>query len=254
MGFPPVMLLMCLVVGLSTCRAEGEDNQIRVTETTEEEQENHLTETVAEDTETPDQDLQTVKGCEPSIYMVLKELGALQERQKATVSALEETNRKLEASEKKIDVLNSSLTEMRRTYEGKQHQVAFSAALPTTATIGPVNVLYPLVYKHVLSNIGGHYSPVTGYFTAPVRGIYYFSFSSFCWPGDGTSGGSLYRNENQVVSWYGYTKTAPVSGSNSAILLLQAGDMVNVRLWNGRKISDNGNKYSTFSGFLLSPM
>ncbi|XP_027893833.1 complement C1q-like protein 2 [Xiphophorus couchianus] len=263
MGFPPVMLLMCLVVGLSTCRAEGEDNQIRVTETTEEEQENHLTETVAEDTETPDQDLQTVaveasnsgspeKGCEPSIYMVLKELGALQERQKATVSALEETNRKLEASEKKIDVLNSSLTEMRRTYEG--HQVAFSAALPTTATIGPVNVLYPLVYKHVLSNIGGHYSPVTGYFTAPVRGIYYFSFSSFCWPGDGTSGGSLYRNENQVVSWYGYTKTAPVSGSNSAILLLQAGDMVNVRLWNGRKISDNGNKYSTFSGFLLSPM
>lgn len=137
MGFPSVMLLMCLVVGLSTCRAEGEDNQIRVTETTEEEQENHLTETVAEDTETPvDRDLQTAtveasntgspeKACEPNIYMVLKELGALEERQKATVRALEETNRKLEASEKKIDVLNSTLTEMRRTYEGHEEQHSF---------------------------------------------------------------------------------------------------------------------------------
>ncbi|XP_054914605.1 complement C1q-like protein 2 [Poeciliopsis prolifica] len=142
---------------------------------------------------------------------------------------------------------------MRRTYE-EQRQVAFSAAMPTTDITGPVNVLYSLVYKHVLSNIGGHYSPVTGYFTAPVRGIYYFSFSSFCWGGDGTSGGSLYRNENQVVSWYGYSKNHPISGSNSAILLLQVGDMVNVRLWDKSKISDNGNKYSTFSGFLLSPM
>ncbi|XP_008433444.1 complement C1q-like protein 3 [Poecilia reticulata] len=264
MGFPSVMLLMCLVVGLTTCRAEGKDNQIQVTETTGGEQENHLTETAAEDTETLDQDLQTEpveasntgspeKGCDPNIYMVLKELGALQERQEATVRALEETNRKLEASEKKVDVLNSTLTEMRRTYQ-EQHQVAFSAALPKDGTIGPVNVLYPLVYKHILSNIGGHYSPVTGYFTAPLRGLYYFSFSSLCWAGDGTSGGSLYRNENKVVSWYGYSKTDPISGSNSAILLLQAGDMVNIRLWDGRKISDNGNRYSTFSGFLLSPM
>lgn len=43
-----------------------------------------------------------------------------------------------------------------------QRQVAFSAALPTEATIGPANVLYPLVYRHVLYNVGGHYSPVTG--------------------------------------------------------------------------------------------
>uniref|UniRef100_A0A087X2L1 C1q domain-containing protein n=1 Tax=Poecilia formosa TaxID=48698 RepID=A0A087X2L1_POEFO len=222
---PSVMLLMCLVVGLSTCRAEGEDNQIQTAPVE------------ASDTGSPE------KACDPNIYMVLKELGALQERQEATVRALEETNRKLEASEKKVDVLNSTLTE-----------VAFSAAMPKEGTIGPVNVLYPLVYKHVLSNIGGHYSPVTGYFTAPVRGVYYFSFSSFCWAGDGTSGGSLYRNENKVVSWYGYSKTDPISGSNSAILLLQAGDMVNIRLWDGRKISDNVNKYSTFSGFLLSPM
>lgn len=50
--------------------------------------------------------------------MVLKELGALEERQKATVRALEETNRKLEASEKKVAALNSTLTELRTMYEG----------------------------------------------------------------------------------------------------------------------------------------
>ncbi|KAK5598471.1 hypothetical protein CRENBAI_010270 [Crenichthys baileyi] len=173
-----------------------------------------------EDKQTFDQGLQTLtvgesntnspdKACEPNIYTILKELGALEEGQKATVRALEETNRRLETSEKKVAALNSTMTEMRRTYE--EHQVAFSAAMPTDGTIGPVNVLYPLVYKQVLSNVGGHYSPVTGYFTAPVRGIYYFSFSSFCWGGEGTTGGSLYRNENLVVSWYGYSKSHSIT-------------------------------------------
>ncbi|XP_039897044.1 cerebellin 11 [Simochromis diagramma] len=187
--------------------------------------------------------------------MVLKELGALEERQKATVRALEETNRKLEASEKKVAALNSTLTELRTVYEG-QRQVAFSAALPTEATIGPANFLYPLVYRHVLYNVGGHYSPVTGYFTAPVQGVYYFTFSSFWWghSSGGTSGGSLYHNGNRIVSWYGHSRAHPISGSNSAVLMLQVGDKVNVRLWDNRQISDNRHKYCTFTGFLLFPM
>ncbi|MEQ2171086.1 hypothetical protein GOODEAATRI_007080 [Goodea atripinnis] len=256
-----VVILMCVAGGLSTCQASFENNQTQEGKLTDEELENHMME--VEDKQTFDQGLQTLtvgesntkcpeEACEPNIYTILKELGALEERQKSTARALEETNRRLETSEKKVAALNSTLTGMRRTYE--EHQVAFSAAMPQEGTIGPVNVLYPLVYKHVLSNVGGHYSPVTGYFTAPVRGIYYFSFSSFSWGGEGTTGGSLYRNENKVVSWYGYSTSHSVSGSNSAILLLQAGDMVNVRLWDTRKISDNGNRYSTFSGFLLSPI
>ena len=95
----------------------------------------------------------------------------------------------------------------------------------------------------------------TGYFTAPVRGVYYFSFTSFWWGANpGSCGGSLYKNGNKVVSWYVTNSNHASSGSNSAVLQLQVGDNVNVRLWNNRRISDNGNKYSSFSGFLLFPV
>uniref|UniRef100_A0A4W6EIG8 C1q domain-containing protein n=1 Tax=Lates calcarifer TaxID=8187 RepID=A0A4W6EIG8_LATCA len=91
-----------------------------------------------------------------------------------------------------------------------------------------------------------------GYFTAPVQGIYYFSFSSFCWPPpEGTCGGNLYQNGNQIVSWYGFSQNHPTSVSNSAILQLQVGDNVNVCLWSNQMINDNVNRYSTFSGFLI---
>ncbi|XP_035771613.1 cerebellin 11 [Neolamprologus brichardi] len=257
-----VIILICLLAGLSECEEGGDQNQINqnlITELSYEDTKAENNNDVSADpgSETPatrTANKTTDHLCEPNIYMVLKELGALEERQKATVRALEETNTKLEASEKKVAALNSTLTELRTTYEG-QRQVAFSAALPTEATIGPANVLYPLVYRHVLYNVGGHYSPVTGYFTAPVQGVYYFTFSSFWWGGNtGNSGGSLYHNGNPIVSWYGYSRAHPISGSNSAVLMLQVGDMVNVRLWGNRQISDNGNKYCTFTGFLLFPM
>lgn len=65
---------------------------------------------------------------------------------------------------------------------------------------------------------------------------------------------SLYKNGNQIVSWYVTNSNHASSGSNSAVLHLQVGDNVNVRLWNNRRISDNTNKYSSFSGFLLFPV
>uniref|UniRef100_A0A3P8RQ92 C1q domain-containing protein n=1 Tax=Amphiprion percula TaxID=161767 RepID=A0A3P8RQ92_AMPPE len=167
---------------------------------------------------------------EPNIAMVQK-LEALE----ATVRALEETVRPLEATVKDLEV-------------------AFSAALPD-GNIGPANFLHSLVYNRVMSNIGGHYSPATGFFTAPVRGVYYFTFTFFCWAqSQQTCGGSLYHNGNKMTSWYGFSRSNPSSGSNNAILLLQAGDHVNVCLWADRVVSDNLNRYSTFSGFLLYSM
>ncbi|XP_072232297.1 uncharacterized protein [Leuresthes tenuis] len=214
-----VMMLMCLLAGLHRCQAGGEDSQTQITEISDEVPEKNFSVEITD--ETFNEELQTestltsntapcLPTCEPNICMVLKELGALEERQKATERALEETNRKLEASEKQVAALNSTLTDFRSLYEG--------------------------------------------YFTAPVRGVYYFSFSSFGWNSAHTTGGGLFHNSRQIVSWYGYSKSHPSSGSNSAILLLQVGDMVNIRLWSQRMISDNGNNYCTFNGFLLFPV
>ncbi|KAK9524928.1 hypothetical protein VZT92_017285 [Zoarces viviparus] len=204
-----VMMAVCLLAGLSECQTGA-----------------------------------TQPSCNPLIYTVLKELGALGEKLAATARALEETNKRLEASEKKLSALENSAE-----YQGRP-RIAFSATFSTDVTIGPVTVLYALVYNHVLFNTGGHYSPVTGYFTAPVQGVYYFTFTSFCW--SGSSGGGLYRNGNSIVSWYGNLNSS--SRSNSAILQLQVGDHVNVRLWENQKISGHPNNYSTFSGFLIFPV
>ncbi|KAI4808619.1 hypothetical protein KUCAC02_000672 [Chaenocephalus aceratus] len=196
---------------------------------------------------------ETLPSCERPIYTVLKELGALEEKLAATVRTLEETNKKLEASEKKLSDLDSRVTELSTVDQGKP-RVAFSAALPVDGTIGPLNVHYTLVYKRVLSNIGERYSPVSGYFTAPVQGVYYFTFTSFCWAGNENCGSSLFLNENQVVSWYGSDDHNPQSGSNSAVVQLQVGDNVSVRVWHNSRISDNVNKYCSFSGFWLFPL
>ncbi|KAF7654663.1 hypothetical protein LDENG_00066260 [Lucifuga dentata] len=159
-----------------------------------------------------------------------------------TRKTLEETNGKLEASEKQLAALNS-----------ERPRVAFSAALPVDGTLGPFNAPYHLVYRHVLSNVGNAYSPISGYFTAPVQGLHYFTFNSFDWSDVKTTGGSLSKNGQQVVSWY-YGTSGESSSSNSAILVLQAGDQVNVVVWQDRRISDNGHYYSSFSGFLIFPM
>ncbi|KAK2899962.1 hypothetical protein Q8A73_013091 [Channa argus] len=103
----------------------------------------------------------THQGYKPPIYTVLKELGAMEEKLAATIRALEETNKKLEATEKKLSTLNSTVTKVKAVDKG-QPRVAFSASLQINGNIGPVNIIYPLVYRNVLSNIGGHYSPHTG--------------------------------------------------------------------------------------------
>lgn len=115
-----VIILICLLAGLSECEETGDQNEINqnlITELSYEDTKAENNNDVSanpgsETTATRTVNKTTDHLCEPNIYMVLKE------RQKATVRALEETNRKLEASEKKVAALNSTLTELRTVYEG----------------------------------------------------------------------------------------------------------------------------------------
>ncbi|CAK6975538.1 collagen alpha-1(X) chain-like [Scomber scombrus] len=251
-----VIILVCLLAGLSNGQAESNKSET-LTELTQKglaDNNDNQNSNQRQDTSAilTSNTTTTQESFEPPIYMLWKELGALGERMDATVRALDETKRKLEASEKQLAAFTGTVTKLGTMVRG-QPRVAFSATLPVNGTIGPMTSVYPLVYHNVVLNIGNAYSPVTGYFTAPVPGAYYFSFTSYWWGGNGSTGGSLFRNGYQVVSWY-RDQPHNTSGSNSAILLLQVGDKVNVRLWEGQKISDNGNNYSSFSGFLIFPV
>ncbi|KAM7366440.1 hypothetical protein PAMP_015878 [Pampus punctatissimus] len=90
-----------------------------------------------------------------------------------------------------------------------------------------------------------------GIFTAPVNGVYYFSFSTFGY-NTHVMGAILMKNAVHQVSTYDNTSVdGSDSSSNSVVLQLFAGDKVHMQLWNNGRVFDNLNGHTTFSGYLL---
>ncbi|KAI4877991.1 hypothetical protein NFI96_012186, partial [Prochilodus magdalenae] len=140
-------------------------------------------------------------------------------------------------------------------------KVAFSATL--SYPVGSHKFIHAsespiLPYKNVFTNIGNAYNPDTGVFKAPVKGLYYFSFTVFN-PYDYSSSTqvgaavALVKNGAFVLS---VSDNAPGvdtedTGAGSACLLLEKGDEVYVKLWENRRVYTDGNKRNTFCGYLV---
>ncbi|CAN9502695.1 unnamed protein product [Ophioblennius macclurei] len=135
----------------------------------------------------------------------------------------------------------------------QRNRVAFGAALSNQGNIGPFNTHITLVYSHVFANTGS-YNPSTGIFTAPVRGIYYFSFS-----GHNISskpmGLQLMKNGRHMVTVYNHVAGNRFeTATNGMTVHLEVGDHVYMRMMAHTWIFDNSNQHSTFTGFLLFPV
>uniref|UniRef100_A0A3B3UFI3 Cerebellin-4-like n=1 Tax=Poecilia latipinna TaxID=48699 RepID=A0A3B3UFI3_9TELE len=158
-----------------------------------------------------------------------------------------ELEAKLRDTQKEMEVLKSQV-------QGKSsNKVAFGASISVGDNVGPFNTHTTLVYKKVYVNTGS-FNVGTGIFTAPVTGVYYFSFSGHNHSSK-PMGLQLMKNGQQMVTVYNHVAgNRHETATNGMTLQLEVGDQVYMRLMQNTWIIDNSNDHSTFIGHLLFPL
>ncbi|KAL1276372.1 hypothetical protein QQF64_035995 [Cirrhinus molitorella] len=202
--------------------------------------------------------------CFPDIHAALRELTAIVTEQKANIRALETRLKEQktfileELNKKNQEMSNFTLSQVEQLRkENKDRQIAFSASLMQSGHghTGPFTTDITLTYRNVFTNIGNAYNPITGIFTAPLKGAYMFRISIYSFGGlSSPSTVSIIKNGEHMVVAHGQQPENFINSSNGVVLILEVGDVVYVRLWSGRRIFDNENKHNTFSGYLLFPL
>ncbi|KAL3970924.1 bradykinin receptor B2 [Sarotherodon galilaeus] len=160
---------------------------------------------------------------------------------------------RLSDSESELVISKSRIDQLERE-NAEKPKVAFYTALTNAGSIGPYNTDITLKFTKVFTNTGNAYSAATGFFTAPVRGVYYFQFT-VCGSSAGLKGVHVYKNSQKIMysaEWKEHPNIRYFT--NSVVLELFTGDIVYLRLPKDHGIFDNANNYSTFSGSLLFPL
>ncbi|XP_048014589.1 complement C1q-like protein 4 [Megalobrama amblycephala] len=119
--------------------------------------------------------------------------------------------------------------------------------------IGPFTTAITLTYRNVFTNIGNAYNPITGIFTAPLKGAYMFRVSAFG-HAPTIASAAIVKNGQHVVAAFDHQAQNDLNSSNGVVLILEVGDVVYVRLWNGKRLFDNASNHNSFSGYLLFPL
>ncbi|XP_049448443.1 heavy metal-binding protein HIP-like isoform X2 [Epinephelus fuscoguttatus] len=157
---------------------------------------------------------------------------------------------RLSSSESELLLSKSRIDQLERE-NTERPKVAFYTALTDAGPLGPYNTDITLKYSKVFTNIGNAYNPATGFFTAPVKGVYYLQFT-VCGNLQGSMGVELYKN-NQQIMHNGERKEEGGAEyfTNSVVLELMAGDEIHLVLPSGDSVVDDVKNHSTFSGSLL---
>uniref|UniRef100_A0A8C6SJ73 C1q domain-containing protein n=1 Tax=Neogobius melanostomus TaxID=47308 RepID=A0A8C6SJ73_9GOBI len=147
-----------------------------------------------------------------------------------------------------LTAFESRMAQVEKTLQPK---VAFSVGLTSSGLVGPYNAMKTLVYNKIFSNIGGAYNPAKGIFTAPVRGVYYFTFTGF--NNHHTPGGMMMYVGNKMLS-FPQSRVSETFFSNAVTRQMSEGETAWVRLPAGYSLYDDGHHYCTLTGFLLYPV
>ncbi|KAL6472156.1 hypothetical protein MHYP_G00183440 [Metynnis hypsauchen] len=191
------------------------------------------------------------------IWAELKELRDMVVEQRVQLkfsqSQIEELKQKNAALEGRV-VSTEVGVEALREENANGPKVAFSFASGLNGHLGPFNVDTTLVFSKEITNTGHAFSPITGVFTAPLRGVYYFRFNVLGQSSSHRLVVGLFKNQDRILYVTEFPQGSNEYAVGGAALLLQKGDQVYVKLSSHSQIFDNSNNHCTFSGFLLFPV
>lgn len=93
---------------------------------------------------------------------------------------------------------------------------------------------------------------ILGIFSAPVKGVYYFSISTFKYDKERNGCVSLFRNHERMLTACDHnSEDQSDSANNGAAIQLEKGDHVFITLHATSKVFDDYHNRSCFRGFLL---
>ncbi|VDI13782.1 Hypothetical predicted protein [Mytilus galloprovincialis] len=151
------------------------------------------------------------------------------------INKLAEVKEKTEesiANLQKSKVILDDLTNHRK-------RVAFHTRLTQHVTLGSSQTV---IFDDVITNIGNAYDHLTGLFTAPYDGVYFFA-SSFLKPGDGPS-----LHLEMMKNGASISKGHAAAGNNaSAIVSLKLGDVIKIRHFEGTSTALKVNHRGTLT-------
>lgn len=128
-------------------------------------------------------------------------------------------------------------------------KVGFTASMTTSDTS---TTSRRLVFPKVIINEGHGYNPSDGVFTAPVGGLFVF-YSSLGSYGTEAYVCDMVLNGNVKVRLYtnANSNTPYQSASNMAVVRLQEGDRIWMKMATGNRIYSDSSSISTFTGYLI---
>ncbi|KAK7884112.1 hypothetical protein WMY93_027235 [Mugilogobius chulae] len=201
-----------------------------------------------------------LKSTQDQLKSTQDQLKSTQDQLKSTQDQLQSTQEELNSTKQQhqseLEALRSQLTDVQSRVSKMEAElepkVAFSVGLKDDEFLGPFSVYTTLVYKRVLYNMGQAYNPITGVFTAPVKGVYYFTFTGFNHMGQ-PSAIAMFHNDRRIIYNWGQNSEF-MYYSNARVIQMEKGDVLYMQLPTNHQLYDNGNNYSTLSGFLLFPL